>query len=301
MEERIQALLEQIKSISQTEIDFKSGQKIPPEIDKFFYNENKNNVKEHYIYYIDEILSNEALSFLERSLPRFVIQRYSANFSYAYQVVSPITYNNKPSIHIKFLSLTNDYQRFEELINQYSKVVENYNAMAFENIQYAIWLTKQKIHNRIIELAKRFYNKIKDYIEVVPDLQNNIIIVYTASQLKGYCIGRQGSTVKQLERILMGELNNSELKVRVETSEQLTEKYFAENPDDPETVQIITKVAELLSELEEKYGIKPESVLRIIKTFKEKNDEYKINEEDTQEYSFSNDDKKRSENDERNG
>jgi transcription antitermination factor NusA-like protein len=163
---------------------------------------------------------------------------------YAYTVVAN-TFENR--LYISYATSFNCFERFEQLKEQYTKLIESLNHMCWDSIKYVEYVVQEAKVEEIRKKVCEFYSKIPaKYLDVL--VLDGEIRVYIPKQLKGYAIGRQGATVNKLQQLLGKH-------VKVIDSPSLTELYAEEHPElpkDPEVAKLISQVLPLLKELERK-------------------------------------------------
>jgi transcription antitermination factor NusA-like protein len=177
---------------------------------------------------------------------------------YAYRVYIEV---EKNELRILYASSYNYYDRFHELVKQYDELVKSLNNMLWDTIKYIEYKILDYQAEEVKKKVYQFYSRIPaKYLEVVvyPD---NFIEIYTAKQLIGRIIGKQGNNVKQLEQVL-------KMRVRVREDELLTQKYAEEHPElpqDPEVLKLISQILPILKQLEKK-GVTLDQLKKIIET-----------------------------------
>jgi len=197
--------------------------------------------------------------------------------TYAYRITSPVFIEDMPYLSIHYATSFNDYSRFEELKEQYSKFVESLNNMMWDSIQYIKYLYEYNRVEKPQQIVLNFYKKHSKYIHVhviPPDelFDNYSITVYCPTVLKGLLIGRQGKTVKTLEEKLREELG-TDVKVKIEGSEGLDEQYKVHLGLPPEAVKLIAKILPDLKFLKERFGITPKHLADIIEEMEKPEDD----------------------------
>jgi len=263
--ERIKSLVKSI--VIASEVNVEVAKRNPELYDIAAYNKILNNQpdREHSMFFLNlavpsyiNLLEVKEYITLVNQLKRDIETAKIAP-KYAYRV-----YINAENNELKILYATshNFYDRFNELVNQYSELVKSLNDMLWDSIKYIEYKILEYQAEEIKRKVYQFYNRIPaKYMDVVVYLDYNHIDIYAPKQLLGKIIGRQGNNVKQLEQLL-------KMRVKVHEDEFLTQKYAEEHPElpqDPEILKLISQVLPLLKQLE-KRGITLEQLKKIVET-----------------------------------
>lgn len=161
------------------------------------------------------------------------------------------------AILILFFTSHNDFQRFEELVKEYTELSKSLNDILWDEIQYIKYLINQReneiIKNRVAVYYAMLNPLVRRFLNIVVD--NDQIIIYAPAQLMGRVIGRQGAHVKKLQE-------ETRKIVIVKEDIELTKEYAEFDQSD---TKIIDEIIEKLKKLEE-MGIMPESVLKLYRS-----------------------------------
>jgi len=161
------------------------------------------------------------------------------------------------AILILFFTSHNDFQRFEELVKEYTELSKSLNDILWDEIQYIKYLINQReneiIKNRVAVYYAMLNPLVRRFLNIVVD--NDQIIIYAPAQLMGRVIGRQGTHVKKLQE-------ETRKIVIVKEDIELTKEYAEFDQSD---TKIIDEIIEKLKKLEE-MGIMPESVLKLYRS-----------------------------------
>ena len=262
--ERIKSLVKSI--VIASEVNVEVAKRNPELYDIAAYNKILNNQpdREHSMFLLHlAIPSHSSLEVKEyinlvNQLKRD-IETTKVAPKYAYRVCINV---ESDELKIIYATSHNYYERFHELVNQYSELVRSLNDMLWDTIKYIEYKILDYQAEEIRRKIYQFYSKIPaKYLDVVVYLDYNHVDIYAPKQLLGKIIGRQGNNVKQLEQLL-------KMRVKVHEDEFLTQKYAEEHPElpqDPEILKLISQVLPLLKQLE-KRGITLEQLKKIVET-----------------------------------
>lgn len=192
-----------------------------------------------------------------------MLQKKRISKTYAYRVEIALNY-----FEIYYASSFDDFKRLKELESEYTVIADSLDHMMWETAQFILYLHEYDTQEKIKKQILSFYSKYQKYLDVLISKYQDAIIVFCPLQLKGVLIGKQGATVKKLE----SQLNQ---KIRIEEYPPLTELYMKENPDlpnDPEVLQLLAQLTEILSKLEKK-GYNFSLVQKIIQKMNEPEEE----------------------------
>jgi len=269
VDERIESLLEIIKSeigeIPLSEVDRHPDVNFDPLALSFLRGEisekelvGRAEYKEKsYTLVMGEFMRfDKSREFMESVIPK-IDQRMIA-VTYGYKVICPVYEEDAVLLHLAYVSSSRDFRRFEVLSEEYDRFVDQWIVANWDAMRYAEWLYEYDMVLKPKLIVLDYYRRWRDYIDVyvLPPVEHDkywMVEVYTAKQLKGILIGRGGRTVRELE-VKLGEELGGEVRVRVEESPLITEKYYRDNPelpDDPRVLELLAKIIPLLRELEE--------------------------------------------------
>jgi transcription antitermination factor NusA-like protein len=263
--ERVKSLVKSI--IVASEVDVEVAKRSPELYDIVAYNKILNNQpdREHSMFFLNLAIPSYANLLEVKEYVNLVnelrkdIETFKVAPKYAYRVC--INAEND-ELKILYASSHNYYERFHELVNQYSELVKSLNDMLWDTIKYIEYKILDYQAEEIRKKVYQFYSRIPaKYMDIVVYLDYNIVEIYAAKQLLGRIIGKQGGNVKQLEQLL-------KIKVKVHEDEVLTQKYAEEHPEppqDPEVLKSISQILPILKQLEKK-GITLEQLKKIIET-----------------------------------
>jgi pyruvate/2-oxoacid:ferredoxin oxidoreductase alpha subunit len=266
MNARIQSVLKNIINESNTEVDFnlnldmknfdeeafKSLKLIEP---KSAFGMQATKRAEIKLLDIDFIPSNseaeEYFKRLQSELKKVIeCKRIARTYGYAVLVGANI-------ILILYFTSHNDFERFNELVKEYTELSKSLNNVLWEEIQYIKYLVDKDeneiITNRVAVYYAMLNPLVRRFLRIVVD--NEQVVIYAPAQLMGRVIGRQGAHVKKLQE-------ETKKVIIVKEDIELT-KEFAEF--DQHDTSILDEVIEKMKKLEE-MGITPESVLKLYRS-----------------------------------
>jgi transcription antitermination factor NusA-like protein len=263
--ERVKSLVKSIAIAG--EIDVEVAKRNPELYDIAAYNKIVDNRpdREHSMFFLHLSIPSHANLLEVKEYVNLVhelrkdIETTKVAPKYAYRV-----YINAENNELRILYATshNYYERFHELVNQYSELTKSLNDMLWDTIKYIEYKVLDYQAEEIKKKVYQFYSRIPaKYMDIVVYLDYNIVEIYSAKQIMGRIIGKQGSNVKQLEQLL-------KMRVKVHEDELMTQKYAEEHPEppqDPEVLKLISQVLPVLKQLEKK-GITLEQLKKIIET-----------------------------------
>jgi pyruvate/2-oxoacid:ferredoxin oxidoreductase alpha subunit len=204
---------------------------------------------------IDFIPSNseaeEYFKRLQSELKKVIeCKRIARTYGYAVLVGANI-------ILILYFTSHNDFERFNELVKEYTELSKSLNNVLWEEIQYIKYLVDKDeneiITNRVAVYYAMLNPLVRRFLRIVVD--NEQVVIYAPAQLMGRVIGRQGAHVKKLQE-------ETKKVIIVKEDIELT-KEFAEF--DQHDTSILDEVIEKMKKLEE-MGITPESVLKLYRS-----------------------------------
>ena len=191
----------------------------------------------------DEVFRDEACSKRAMNLLRELsasLNCYKVGRTYAYAIVINV---NDNAIDLHYSSSFNDYARFEELLPKLRGLSASINHMLWDTIEHLRYVATVAKHEEVRRKVVDFYKRVPaKYIDVL--VGDNGVTIYVPRQLKGYVIGKGGSTVQRLQQLL-GK------RVRVIDDLGLTELYESEHPELPRDPEIMKLVAEILPKIKE--------------------------------------------------
>jgi len=188
---------------------------------------------------------------LQSELKKFIeCKRIAKTYGYAVLV-------GANTILILYFTSYNDFERFNELVKEYTEFSKSLNNVLWEEIQYIKYLAEQReneiIKNRVGVYYALLNPLVRRFLNIVVD--NDQIIIYAPAQLMGRVIGRQGAHVKKLQE-------ETRKIVIVKEDIELTKEYAEFDQSD---TKIIDEIIEKLKKLEE-MGIMPESVIKLYRS-----------------------------------
>jgi transcription antitermination factor NusA-like protein len=260
--ERIKSLVKSI--VVASEVDIETARKSPELYDFSAYNRLDNQPdREHSMFFLNLAIPSYANLLEVKEYVNLVnelrkdIETVKIAPKYAYKVLINASNNE---LKILYATSHNYYERFHELVNQYSELVKSLNDMLWDTIKYIEYKILDYQAEEIRKKVYQFYSRIPaKYMDIVVYLDYNMIEIYVAKQIMGRIIGKQGSNVKQLEQLL-------KMKVKVREDEFLTQKYAEEHPEppqDPEVLKLISQALPIIRQLE-KRGISLDQLKKII-------------------------------------
>ena len=262
--ERIKSLVKSI--VVANEVDIETAKKSPELYDFAAYNRlDSQPDRVHSMFFLHLSIPSYANLLEVKEYVNLVnelrkdIETFKVAPKYAYRVYIDVANNE---LKILYASSHNCYDRFNELVKQYSELVNSLNDMLWDTIKYIEYKVLEHQAEEVKKKVYQFYNRIPaKYMDVVVYLDYNIVEIYSAKQIMGRIIGKQGSNVKQLEQLL-------KMRVKVHEDELMTQKYAEEHPEppqDPEVLKLISQILPILKQLEKK-GITLEQLKKIIET-----------------------------------
>jgi transcription antitermination factor NusA-like protein len=263
--ERIRSLVKSI--IIAGEVDVEVAKKNPELYDIAAYNKILSNQpdREHSTFFLHLAIPSYANLLEVKEYVNLVnelrkdIEAFKVAPKYAYRVYIEAGNNE---LKILYATSHNHYERFHELVKQYDELVKSLNDMLWDSIRYIEYKVLEYQAEEIKKKVYQFYNRIPaKYLDVVVYLDYNVVEIYSAKQIMGRIIGKQGGNIKQLEQLL-------KMKVKVHEDEALTQKYAEEHPEppqDPEVLKLISQILPVLKQLERK-GVTLEQLKKIIET-----------------------------------
>jgi len=262
--ERVKSLVKSI--VVANEVDIETARKSPELYDFAAYNRlDSQPDRVHSMFFLHLSIPSYANLLEVKEYVNLVnelrkdIETAKVAPKYAYRV-----YINAENNELKILYATshNYYDRFHELVNQYSELIKSLNDMLWDTIKYIEYKILDYQAEEIRRKIYQFYNRIPaKYLEVVVYLDYNHVDIYAPKQLLGRIIGKQGSNIKQLEQLL-------KMRVKVHEDELLTQKYAEEHPElpqDPEVLKLISQILPVLKQLEKK-GVTLDQLKKMIET-----------------------------------
>jgi len=184
---------------------------------------------------------------LQSELKKFIeCKRIAKTYGYAVLV-------GANTILILYFTSYNDFERFNELVKEYTELSKSLNNVLWEEIQYIKYLAEQRENEIIKNRVAVYYAMLNRFLNIVVD--NDQIIIYAPAQLMGRVIGRQGTHVKKLQE-------ETRKIVIVKEDIELTKEYAEFDQSD---TKIIDEIIEKLKKLEE-MGIPPESVIKLYRS-----------------------------------
>jgi len=178
--------------------------------------------------------------------------RVSRNYAYM-TLVSDTNY-----FFLYYSTSFNYFDRFNELVEHYTKLINSLNDMLWDEIKYIEYKACEADIEAIKMKIYLFYSKFKipvKYLYVV--VYDDEVHIYAPLQMIGRLIGKKGVNVTKLEEII-GK------KVKIIEDRNLTEDYDNKHPEipkDPEVLRMVGEVIKLLKELEKK-GITINKILK---------------------------------------
>ncbi|MGC9069622.1 MAG: hypothetical protein ACP5IZ_11730 [Thermoprotei archaeon] len=263
MDERILTVLSKLSKLK-NEIDFNPSLKdVGEDVDEkafkmlLFLDKGKaDKIYEHEILSVGSDLSPSAsqkLFSVIDELKKFLEKRKITR-TYGYAI---IVNSNANILSILYASSVNYFQRFDELVNEYTSIIRSLNGVLWETIEYIKYLNDYEKYEKTKNQVYEFYSKYKQFIDVYIDEYN--FIIFCPIQIKGLLIGSKGATVKKLEEKI-GR------KITIKEDEILSEKYRTEYDSwvnvDTEVAELLTDVLQKLKILEKK-GINAKRVLEL--------------------------------------
>lgn len=210
----------------------------------------------------------EYVSLFKTVKPLLEVDRISQKYAYITRVFE------ENRFRLYYATSKNYFDRFSELCKYYESLLKSLNHMLWDTLQY---ISYKVLEARDAEIKKKiysYYSRIPArYLQII--VYSDEVIIYAPLQLIGRIIGREGSTINQLQTII-GK------KIKVRKDKNLTDLYASEHPElpsDPEVVKTISQVIALLDFLEKK-GVTAEQVLRIRQSMR--SEEEPCSEEDAQ-------------------
>jgi transcription antitermination factor NusA-like protein len=176
---------------------------------------------------------------------------------YAYMVAVDAPANR---LRLNYASSSGHLEEFERLKERQARLIASLNDMLWDTVKYIEYAVLDVKAEEVRKKVLEYYNRIPPkYIDVV--VYEDEVQIFVAKQLKGKVVGKQGATVKKLEKLI-------NRRVRVYEDPRFTETYDAEHPElklpsDPETLQLLAQVIPLLEKLERK-GVTLEVIERYI-------------------------------------
>jgi transcription antitermination factor NusA-like protein len=263
--ERIRSLVKSI--VIAGEVDVETAKRSPELYDIAAYNKILNNQpdREHSMFLLhlaipshSSLLEVKEYIDLVNQLKRD-IETTKVAPKYAYNVLINAQNNE---LRILYATSHNYYDRFHELVNQYSELIKSLNDMLWDTVKYIEYKLLEYQAEEIKKKVYQFYNRIPaKYIDVVVYLDYNHVDIYAPKQLLGKIIGKQGNNVRQLEQLL-------KMKVKIHEDNLLTQKYAEDHPEppqDPEILKLISQILPILKQLEKK-GVTLEQLKKIVET-----------------------------------
>jgi len=281
VDERILSLVKSLSSVGELE-----PEKAPRSFDFPALRRINNNRPDRAVYLrlfdVEDRVAEcqEAYNKLQELAEKLKFEVVKVARTYAYKIVAPFEppFSKVPHIAILYASSHDDFERFENLTNEYEHFIQSLNHMMWDSIQYVQYLSDYEWYEKPRKIILDFYKKYQKYLDITIAVHNDIhyITIFCPVVIKGLLIGKNGSTVKSLKEKLKEQLGN-EVRIEIRANKYLTEKYREDHPDinlPPEAMKILSEIIPQLKTLREKYGVQLHEIDIIINSLIEQKEGY---------------------------
>ena len=181
------------------------------------------------------------------------LERKGVALNYAYWI------RPYPRVDTVALFFTGDPEKYKELKSKLRDLIDEIRFFLADTIQFAEYkLNEEEKQRKAMVILNHYPEKLRRYMDI--SFYFDTITIAAAAQITGRIIGKQGCHVKELSQKLNA-------KIKVVEDKYLTELYAKEqgirNDLDPETMNMLTQVLDLLEKLKRK-GITIYDIMKLI-------------------------------------